>query len=95
MTMDNLFKNGKRVDLSILRRGTKSTDCHIFIQNAMLKFLTELQINYEAMFNKRLMRSRLINIAIMKLVEDLSEMEEDEALQYINQLDKELKTKYN
>ena len=95
MKIDNVFKNGKRVDVFALRKGAKSTDCHIFIQNDMLKFLTEIQLNYEDMYGKRLMRSRLINIAIMKLVDELSELDESDALKYVKSLDQELKTNYN
>lgn len=95
MKVDNVFKNGKRIDPLALRRGAKSTDCHIFIQNDMLKFLTEIQVNYEAMYDKRIMRSRLINIAIMKLVDDLSSRDQTEALRYVKQLESEYKQHYN
>ena len=95
MKLDNIFKNGKRVDLFALRKGAKSTDCHIFILNEMLKFLTEIQINYEDKYAKRLMRSRLINIAIMNLVDELTKLPEDKALEYVKELDQELKKNYN
>ena len=95
MKLDNIFTNGKRVDLNSLRRGSKSTDTHIFIQNDMLKFLTEIQLNFEDKYEKKMMRSRLINIAIMKLVEDMSEMNEAEALRFIKQLDNDFREKYN
>ena len=95
MKLQNIFTNGKRVDPNTLRRGARSTDTHIFIQNDMLKFLTEIQLNYESKYNKKLMRSRLINIAIMKLVEDMSEMPEDDALKFIKQLNDNFREKYN
>lgn len=95
MKLQNIFTNGKRVDLNTIRRGARTTDTHIFIHNDMLKFLTEIQLNYEDKYDKRMMRSRLINLAIMKLVEDMSEMEEKEALQYVKQLDKDFKDHYN
>lgn len=95
MKLQNIFTNGKRVDPNTLRRGAKSTDTHIFIQNDMLKFLTEIQINFESKYDKKMMRSKLINIAIMKLVEDMSEMPEDDALKFIRQLNDNFKEKYN
>ena len=95
MKLQNIFTNGKRVDPNTLRRGARSTDTHIFIQNDMLKFLTEIQVNYEAKYNKKMMRSKLINIAVMKLVEDMSEMTEDNALKYIKQLNDDFREKYN
>ena len=95
MNIENIFKNGKRVDTNSLRRGAKSTDTHIFIQNDMLKFLTEIQLNFEDMYDKKLMRSRLINLAIMQLVNELSEMNEVSALKYVKKLDAEFKENYN
>lgn len=95
MKLENVFKNAKRVDTNSLRRGAKSTDCHIFIQNDMLKFLTEIQLNFENEYDKKMMRSNLINIAIMKLVNDMSEMKDIEALRFIKQLDNIYKENYN
>ena len=95
MKIENIFKNGKRVDPNTLRRGVRTTDTHIFIQNDMLKFLTEIQINFEDKYRKRIVRSKLINIALMKFVEDMSEMPEDEALKFIKQLNDDFRKKYN
>ena len=99
MKIENIFKNGKRVNYGELRRGARTTDTHIFIQNDMLKYLTEIQLNFEKQYNKRIMRSRLINLAIMQFVEELevkaSELSETEALKFIKELDDKYKANYN
>ena len=72
MTIENnLFIDGKRIDTDNIRRGCKTTDVHAFIQNDLFRFLTEIQVNYEDDTKKPMMRSRLINLAIIDLIEIL------------------------
>lgn len=86
-----IFDNGKEVDITTLRRGAKTTDSHIFINNDLFIFLNEIQLNYEDKFDKRMLRSRLVNIAIMQLCDELINLPDDDALQYLNDLDSKYK----
>jgi len=91
----NIFNNGKEVDIATLRRGAKTTDSHIFINNDLFIFLTEIQLNYEDKFDKKMLRSKLVNIAIMRLCDDLIKLPDADALEYLNTLEQQYKENYN
>lgn len=92
---ENLFVNGKRIDTENIRRGCKTTDVHAFIQNDLFRFLTEIQVNYEADTKKPMMRSRLINLAIIDLIENLKDKSDREKIHYIQDLNQVYKEHYN
>lgn len=92
--IERIFDNGLKVDIATLRKGAKTTDSHIFINNDLFTFLTEIQINYEDVFDNKLLRSRLVNIAIMRLCNELIKLPDADALDYIDQLNQEYKKKY-
>lgn len=94
MIEKKIFNNGKEVDIATLRRGAKTTDSHIFIQNDLFTFLNEIQINYEDKFDKRMLRSRLVNLAIMQLCDDLIKLPDADALNYIDALDKKYRDNF-
>lgn len=91
----NIFNNGKEVDIATLRRGAKTTDSHIFINNDLFIFLTEIQLNYEDKFDRKMLRSKLVNIAIMRLCDDLKNLPDADALEYLNNLEQQYKENYN
>ena len=90
----NIFSNGKEVDIATLRKGAKTTDCHIFINNKLFTFLNEIQINYEDNFDKKILRSRLVNLAIMQLCDDLMRLPDVDALEYVKNLDVKYKENF-
>jgi len=91
----NIFNNGLEVDIATLRKGAKTTDCHIFINNKLYAFLNEIQINYEDKFDKKILRSRLVNIAVMQLCDDLIRLPDADALEYVKNLDTKYKDNFN
>ena len=94
MNNNRIFNNGIEVDIATLRKGAKTTDTHIFINNDLFASLYEIQINYEDKFDKKMLRSKLVNIAIMRLCDDLKKMSDVDALEYLNELSLEYKENY-
>ncbi len=91
----NLFINGKKIDYNQLRRGAKTTDCHIFIHNSLLEDITEMQYNYEFYYDDKLMKSRIVNMAIMLLTDELSKIPDKDKLKYLKKMSSEYKSRYN
>ena len=91
----NLFKNGKQINYNQIRRGAKTTDCHIFVHNYLLEDITEMQLNYESYYAKKLMKSKIVNMALMMLSDKLSEMTDNEKLKFLNEQESEYKKRYN
>ena len=91
----NLFINGKKIDYNQLRRGAKTTDCHIFIHNSLLEDITEMQYNYEFYYDDKLMKSRIVNMALMLLTDELSKVSGDDKLKYLKKMSTDYKSRYN
>ena len=91
----NLFINGKKINYNQIRRGAKTTDCHIFIHNYLIEDITEMQLNYEDYYHKRLMKSAIVNMALMMLSDELSDMEDQDKIKFLNELSSEYKGRYN
>lgn len=91
----NLFTNGKKINYNQLRRGAKTTDCHIFIHNYLIEDITEIQANYEDYYDKGIMRSKIVNMAIMLLTDELSKRDDKAKLKYIKNLESEYRARYN
>jgi len=96
MTRDkNLFINGKKINYSQLRRGAKTTDCHIFIHNYLIEDMTEMQVNYEDYYHKRLMKSKIVNMALMMLSDKLSVMTDNDKLKFLKDMETDYKSRFN
>lgn len=91
---NNIFTNGKRVDYQTLRRGARTTDCHVFIQNSLYENIAEIQINYEDYYNQKLMKSKIINMSLMLLSDELSERNDESKLKYLKKMESEYKSRY-
>ena len=91
----NLFINGKKVNYNSLRRGAKTTDCHIFIHNYLLEDIAEIQVNYEDFYDKKLMKSKIVNMSLMLLSDKMSNMPDKDKLKYIRDMESEYKQRYN
>jgi len=91
---NNLFKNGKRINYGGLRKGARTTDCHIFIHNSLMEDITELQVNYEYYADKRIMKSRIVNMALMMLSDALSEKDDKDKIKFIQGMDIEYKKRF-
>jgi len=94
MKRDNLFINGKRINYNEIRRGKRTTDCHVFIPNKLLEVITEIQLNYEDKYDKRIMKSNIVNMALMMLTDELSDKSDDGKLAYINDMETEYKNRF-
>jgi len=91
----NLFKNGKLINYNQLRRGARTTDCHIFIHNDLIKDITEMQVNYEDYYNKRLMKSKIVNMALMMLSDELSRRDDKDKLKYLKTMETDYRSRFN
>lgn len=92
---NNLFINGKRINYNQLRRGAKTTDCHIFIHNYLIEDMTEIQLNYEDYYDKKLMKSKIVNMALMLLSDKLSVMTDADKLKFLKEKESDYKKRYN
>lgn len=91
----NLFTNGKKINYNQLRRGAKTTDCHIFIHNYLIEDIAEMQVNYEDYYDKGIMKSKIVNMALMLLSDELSKRDDKEKLKYLKNLESEYRSRYN
>lgn len=91
----NLFINGKKINYNQLRRGAKTTDCHIFIHNYLLEDITEMQVNYEDYYDKRIMKSKIVNMALMMLSDELSKRDDKDKLKFLKDMETDYKRRYN
>lgn len=91
---NNLFINGKKINYNQLRRGARTTDCHIFIHNYLLEDITEMQVNYEDYYKKRIMKSKIVNMALMLLSDKLSVLSDKEKLTYIKNMETDYKNRF-
>ena len=91
----NLFINGKKINYNQLRRGAKTTDCHIFIHNYLLEDITEIQVNYEDYYDKRIMKSKIVNMALMMLSDELSKRDDKDKLKFLKNMETDYKRRYN
>lgn len=91
----NLFLDGKKVNYNEIRRGAKTTDCHIFIHNFLLEDITEIQVNYQDYYDKKLMKSKIVNMALMLLSDEISKRPDNRKLKYIRNIEKEYLSRYN
>lgn len=91
----NLFLDGKKVNYNEIRRGAKTTDCHIFIHNFLLEDITEIQVNYQDYYDKKLMKSKIVNMALMLLSDEISKRPDNRKLKYIRNMEKEYLSRYN
>ena len=89
------FMNGKKINYNQLRKRAKTTDCHIFIHNYLIEDITEMQLNYEDYYHKRLMKSAIVNMALMMLSDELSDMDDQDKIKFLNELSSEYKGRYN
>ncbi len=89
-----IFNNGKSIKTDELRRGLKTTDIHVFIGNEMLEYLTEVQLNIEDKTDKKIKRSRLINLFVFESLTNLKQMSDDDKISHILELDSEYKSRY-
>lgn len=92
---NNLFINGKKINYNQLRRGAKTTDCHIFIHNYLIEDMTEIQLNYEDYYNRKLMKSKIVNMALMLLSDELSGMTDKDKLRFLKDKESDYKKRYN
>lgn len=92
---NNIFKNGKKINYNQLRRGARTTDCHVFIHNNLLEDMTEMQVNYEDYYDTKLMKSKIINMSLMLLTDELSERDDKNKLKYLKEMVSEYKARYN
>ena len=91
----NLFLDGKKVNYNEIRRGAKTTDCHIFIHNFLLEDITEIQVNYQDYYDKKLMKSKIVNMALMLLSDEISKRPDNRKLKYIRNIEKDYLSRYS
>lgn len=90
-----IFDNGKSIKTDELRKGLKTVDIHVFIDNTMLEHLAEVQLNLEDKTDKKIKRSRLINLFIMESLDRLKGLTDENKINHINDLNSEYDKRYD
>lgn len=90
-----IFNNGKSIKTDELRKGLRTVDIHVFIDNTMLEHLTEVQLNLENKTDKKIKRSRLINLFVMESLNNLKGLSDEDKIKHINNLSSEYDEQFN
>ena len=54
-----------------------------------------MQVNYEDYYHKRLMKSKIVNMALMMLSDELSKRDDKKKLEYLKTMETDYRSRFN